>query len=360
MMVVPEWWDTTGSHKAVARVQVWSNGELVTTTDDIIDGSVTEKWVSGVRSTLSLTVDASPEWLEWLSLPAAVLVPYSGMAAGSEEALFPHSLFPVLPPSQQLPVRALQIDVDDSWQRVVQNDFPGPVASDAYPGEIRDTIAWLLGEVGIGWPALGNPTVWAGGEPPIVSASSAAPVPLGVVWDQSRDQTIRTLADAIGADAFIDRWGAVRVADHVSQPGADLTDGVDGTVVTVQSTKDWSGVANRVIAASTAQGVSFDPVQVDITDQLHPAYARRIGTRVYRFSSNALLSSGDALNAALVLLAKRSAPALAWTVTCVPDASRCVGDLINVTTDLGTVRAVVQEVSHPFGSGVQTLKLGAA
>jgi hypothetical protein len=186
-----------------------------------------------------------------------------------------------------------------------------------------------------------------------------------LMWDKTRHDLIVGYLDPIGCESFVDRTGQAIIQDRVTDPGLPLRDGDNATVVDVTSTKDWSAVINVVSAASTNTNVVLDPVIVSISDPEHPAHWSKFGAtpeagaRVLRYTSQLIENYGDAFNAATAQLAKLSAPALSWTVTCIDDPTRMPGDLVTVTTDLGAIQATVEQVAHPLGAGEQKVTLGA-
>jgi hypothetical protein len=332
------------------RVEVYSRGQLVSGDAEILGGEVTEKWVTGLRSTLSLTVDPSPEWLGWFKLPGLEVRPYSGIGWGSTETLLPLGVFPVLPPQLSLPRSAVSVQADDRWQGVDPlGDFGFTVPTTPYEGRIRDAIGTLVNEVAQDWAP-----------PASITATSPAMLVPGL-FDKSRGQVILALADSIGAEVFYDRDGLLVVQDRDAAPGVALSDGDNGTILTVTTTQDFSGVYNAVAVSGSNNDAQFPPVVVAITDRNHPAHRSNIGfQRVLKYSSPLLSNQAQAIDAGQTLLEKHAAAAMSWTVTCIPDARIKAGDVFPLTTvEWGTVMVTVQEVHHPLGEGVQTLTLGA-
>jgi hypothetical protein len=182
------------------------------------------------------------------------------------------------------------------------------------------------------------------------------------LWDKSRGQVILALADSIGAEVFYDRDGTLVVQDRAAVAGVALSDGDDGTVLTVATTQDFSGVYNAVAVSGSNNDAQFPPVVVAITDRNHPAHRSNMGfERVLKYASPLLTNQLQAILAGQTLLAKHAAAAQSWTVTCIPDARIKAGDVFPLTTqEWGTVQVTAQEVHHPLGEGVQTLTLGAA
>lgn len=337
-------WEPGRSHAGTARVDVLSAGQVVAEDVEFIDGSVTETLALGVRAKLSLQVEPSRLWLEWFNLPLLELRVWSGLSWGRTEQLLPLGVFPVDPPARSLPLSAVSISADDRWAYIARNDllydWPGP------SGWNSALAARLMVEGG-----LDEPTV-------TVDRDLISP---GVMWEGKRHDLIRDYLLPIGADAYVDRTGLPRIETRRYTDGAALTDGEDGTVVKVSSTVDLSGVFNAVGAASSKSGVVIEPPAfVAVTDVNHPAHPSKIGQRQTRVTSQAIDNYGDAINFARSELERLSSPALGWTVECVPDATRMPGDRVTVTTGLGSVQAIIRDVTHPLGGGAtQRIALGA-
>lgn len=340
-------WDLSRSHLGRCQVDVLSQGELVKANVAVRDGSVTEKWVTGLRSTLDLTVPPTPDWLSWITLPKLELRVWSGIAWGRSEYMVPMGVFMVDPPGRDLPSRELTLRGRDRWQTIAQNDllykWPGPA------GWSTELAARLMMEGGL-------PDVSIDVERDLVAP--------GQIWDGRRNDLIGKYLEPIGADAFIDRTGQACIRTRVTQAGRALVHGEGGTLVKVSSSVSLDGVYNAVGASSTKSDVIIDPPAfVSITDPNHPAYEWKIGRRQTLVTSSAIETWGDAYNYARAQLEKLSAPALGWSVECVPDPTRMPGDLIEVTSDLGVVSAAVQSVTHPLlvdsDSKTQKITLGA-
>jgi len=335
-------WEPQRSHRATCRVEVWSAGKLIEDDAEILDGSVTEKRVTGLRASLSLSVPPSEEWLGWFELPLLEIRTFAGISWKRSFFQCPLGVFPLMPPERKLPLSEISFSADDRWQIVAQNDllyaWQGPA------GKASQLAARLMREAGFDSVAID------------VTQDVESPA---LMWDKSRHDLISGYLEPINAEAFVDRTGQAVIRDRATAVGRDLTDGDDGTVVSISSTQDWSGVYNAIGVTSSKTDVVLPPVIVSIKDPLHPAHYSRIGRRSLQYSSQLISNYGDAYNAGVAKLEKVSAPALSWTVSCVPDPTRMPGDLITVTTELGVVKAVVQEVTHPLGSGSQKIRLAA-
>lgn len=347
--MIPWWW--APELPPVHGLQVWSRGELVEPNAEFTSWSVPEKRVSGIRSTLSAVVEPSPEWLDWLTLPALELVPLSGFRWGSEEHLEPLGVFPILGGTLSDPLEALTLSASDNWQTVIAADFLVPQM--AYPGLIRDVAANLIFEAGVGGNRVHPETLdlvrW-----PLVTATSEAVTPM-VAWTKSRHDTIMELVQSISAECFLDRLGRPVIRDRVAAGSAVLS----GVAKVVQNV-DWSDVVNFVSVVSTNDDVDFGPVVATIDSPFHPASVDKLGYRALRHSSSLITTVEQAQAAANDILAKRSAPATTWTVTCLPDPSIQPGMQVTVpTVEFGDVVGVVDEVTHSTDD-VQTIKLVAA
>ena len=325
-------WELDRSHDGRVRVDVLSRGETVAENVPVLDGSVTETWSLGLRSTLDLSVPPTAEWLDWVTLPKLELKVWSGLSWGWSEYLVPLGVFMVDPPSRSLPVGEISLHGRDRWQRIAQNDllykWPGP------GGWATAVAARLMSE---GW--LGDVNV------DVERDTLADPK----MWEGKRHTLIADYLEPIGADAFVDREGRACIRTRKTQPGRGLAHGENGTLVKVSTTVSLDGVYNAVGAASSKSDVMIiDPAFVSITDPAHPAHQDKIGRRQTLVTSDLITDYGSAFNYAVTQLAKLSAPALGWSVECVPDPTRMPGDLIPVTCQLGSVTAAVQSVTHPL------------
>lgn len=344
---VPGRWDLSQSHFGRCRVDVLSGGETEAEDVEILDGTITEKWVLGLRSSLSLTVEPSASWLAWFQLPKLELRVYAGVTWSLSEHLTPLGVFMVDPPSPGLPLSTVSLSGSDRWKTIAQNDllykWPGPA------GKGSELAARLMIEGGL----------------PEVSVDVTQDVESpGVLWEGKRHDLIRDYLEPAGNTAFVDRTGLACIRTRASQLGSSLIHGQDGTLVSISPSVDLNGVYNAVGAASTKSDAIVDPPAfVSITDPSHPAHEDRIGRRQTLVTSSAIENYGDAYNYARSQLEKLSAPALGWSVECVPDPTRQPGDLIQVTSALGTINATVQSVTHPLvvdsGSKTQKITLGA-
>lgn len=347
--VSPRW---SGQGNPVSRIEIWSKGKYIDTTTDYRGGSVTEKRGNGIRSTLSLTIRPSSQWQAWLDLPALWLLPFAGFSWGVNEELVPLGVFPVRRTTFPSPPVDVTLSAADQWQLVMAGDFTGKVSAAGYAGLTRDAIAQLLMEVDISAGAA-HPVTKDPLRVPLVTATSTAQVDTSLVWDKRQD-SIFDMAETISAEVYVDRVGQPVVRDIRTVPGTPL---LEDTVMTINPSVDWSDVVNTVIVSSSNSKVVFDPAIVSITDPTHPAHMSNIGLAVLRIQSNNLADRNQAFAMASSELAKRSGPALGWTLQCLPDPSCMPGD--QPESSVAGVPVVVTEVTHPLGDGGRTVKLGA-
>jgi hypothetical protein len=180
-----------------------------------------------------------------------------------------------------------------------------------------------------------------------VTATSEAIQP-PAIWEKSRSETLAEMMAAMGADAYVSRIGRGVIEDHYPEvTDSVLRDGSGGTVVTAVVEPDLGSLYNVVYVTSSAQDVWFEPQQVQVTNPSHPAHPNKIGRRVRRFASPLLFNADQAQQAGVTLLSKESQLARRYTITCIPDPRREVGDLITVQTDLGTEPCVIEEINLP-------------
>jgi hypothetical protein len=318
-----------GSGTDVTKLQLWGPYGAITLDAPFLTCTVKEKLGTGIRMNLSLTVEPSQQWLRWLEQPLTAQL-YRGIEAGTHTEMFPWGAFPLDPPKRGIPVGPLEFTADDRWAWVVRDDFP--TAKPAYIGLVRDAAYTLMTEVGL---------------QTFNTASSLAVQP-EAVWDKSRSETLGELMAALGAHAYANRHGFGIIEDANPQiTDHFLRDGVGGTVVTAIVEADYGSVVNVVYVTSSAQDVWFEPQQVQVTSPVHPAHPNIIGRRVKRFASPLLFNAGQAQQAGITLLRKEAQVARKYTITCVPDPRREVGDLITVETDLGSDLCVIEELALP-------------
>ena len=360
MLEVPDRWDPARPGRQVFEFWVYSEDQWVDTIDAFkygpISGSVTETRVSGIRSTLSLSLPPSKAWRELLALPRLMLMPWAGMSWGETRHMMPLGVFPILGrPGYRLPYDRISVSAQDNWQYIAGDDFLGPLISPT--GEIKFLAADLIKGVGLDQKRI-DPVTYRSVDIPVVASSSAARLDTAVVWSRSKSDTIMELCESIGAEVFFNRIGQPIIRNRDTQPGRDLSEIQLGSV---EQTIDWSGVKNVVtVGSSNNDAPSFNPAIAQITSPVHPAYPGMIGRRVLNMTSPLVSSYAQATEMALTVLDSRAKAAVSFQVDCLPDPSRECGDELWLDTREGGTRVTVEEVTHPIGAGWQQLKLGVA
>ena len=323
-------------HTAAIRCEVWDRGIQVSKAMPFISGDVTDKWVSGIRRNISLTVPQSPRWREILSTPLIELRPFRGInyGTGAPETV-PLGRFPVVFDSSSAnPEAPMQIEADDRWQLLVADDFYGPTVSGT--GLIRTEIARLVGQTALG----------------AVTDTATSTATMGLrMYENGRHAAIMDLCEAIGAEIHVDRLGVVILRNRpaTTAPVYTVESGDNGTMVALTGNRDWQQVFNIVAVRPTATYISFPPVIVSVTDPADPAHPSRIGRRVYRMDTSLVADVGQARTAGLAKLRKLSAPQRSLSVTCVPNAALDASDCLGAIWPDGTFEAAqIDQINHPL------------
>lgn len=334
------------SHRVTSRVEVWSDGVLVTESAPFLDGTVTDTWVSGLRRHLDLTVPPTRQWFRWFDLGSLELRPFRGVRfSASSSVECPLGVFPVLRPGTALPVSDITIAVDDLWSRVQHADFADPTFMPS--GSVEHAFSFLFRGAGLEPPGV-----------PDVSLGNTK----RVLIEKSRSDALVELARANDVEVFIDRGGASRVRKPPRRVPAtsEVLVGFGGTATGVVVEPDWARVFNIVSVTSTAPDVVFAPQVAALTDVTHPAHPYNMGTRdhpdyrVFKWSSGQLFTAAQAHKTAVSLLQKVAGGALTYSYDCVPDPSRDAGDSVLGSTRTSTVTAQIETVTHPLtAAGVQ-------
>ena len=326
-------------HTRTARIELYSGGELVTSAAPFIDGSVKDEWIqTGIRRSVSVSVAPTAEWFSWLRLDTLECRPFRGVRLSSSETIeFPLGRFRILTPELVArPAASVSLAGDDYWSWVVSADFTGIAASTS--GGVVNTIRQLIEAAGIG---------------PVTVASSSTATAQSVLFEGTRQDAIVNAAKSIGVEAYVDRFGAATISDAriLEFPEAYLVTRVGGTAVGMAVKPDWTSVYNSVSVVSSATDVTFPAQVASITWPQHPAARAKIGQRVMHYSSPLLRTSEQAMEAAVSILRRVSAPSTLYSYTCVPDASIDAGDSVFGSTLDGLILPFqVQSVTHPLNA----------
>ena len=327
-----------GSHRVSSRVEVWSDGALLTPAALFTDGAVTDKWVpAGIRRTLELTVPPNTDWLKWLVLPLLELRPYRGIRySDSEIEECPLGRYPLLMPTQSRPIGSIKLQSDDYYQRVIQAGFTSPYRTDTK--RAADQAAELFG----GFTGMR----------PVVITSTDPAQSLGTILEKTRHDAMVDLAKSFSLEITVDREGVPTVADEQvlddAWTVALLVGGDFGVLEELAVKPDWDKVFNAVSVTSTAKDVHFAPQLASITDPDNPAAPWRIGSRVKNHSSPLIPDADSGLAAAESILRRLSQSAITYSYTCIPDVRIDGGDTIRGTTMTGLATAQVAEITHPL------------
>jgi hypothetical protein len=310
-------------------------------------GSVTADFETGPRRALQATF--GPDAAQYL-VPGVSLYPYSGFhyGTGSPEVL-PLGVFPVMATDVGIrPDADVSVNSSDLWQWVQATTFLQPYT--AKEGRyVRDILIDLV---------LGT-NMWVRSQ---ISSSITSLVKASTqTWDSSREDAIKDLCKACGAEAFVARDGRFILRDRkaVSTPVMTLTSGDGGRLIDAKVSMDISNVYNvvRIVPTVTDPAFALAGVTVRITDPTHPAYPTfyKVPTKVYRVDGAQFATTATQAQiraAAQKILTKISAKAEQVAVVCMPDASLDEADTINVTLPSGVVKkGQIQQITYPLTTG---------
>lgn len=335
------WWDCpvdldrftrtlSRSHTATCRVELWSGGKQLSESAPIIDGAVTDEWVTGIRRSLSLSVPPSRKWLAWLDTQPLTIRPYRGIRFSPALTIeVPLGVFDALPPGRSLPADRISLSLRDRWERVGFSDFTGPAGSETSP--VTAQLARLIRDA-----LLPDPTV---------ETANLTVIP-GQVFTRSRMDAITDLASAVGVECFVGRDGlpVIRDVPVLGAAVAELTG-----VSSVSQQVDWSKVYNAVEARSTANDVDFDPQTAHLAWTGHPAHPNQTGwLKVYKLSSAAIRTQDQAVDAAAAMLPKVSAIAGTLEYRGVVDPRLDASDCVMGPTPIGSMVTQIKSVTTPL------------
>lgn len=323
------------SHTVTSRVEVWSDGKMLTESAPFLEGSVSNDWVvAGISRSLDLTVPPNRFWMGVFDSPIVEVRPFRGVRYSRASAVeCPMGVFPVLPPEMTRPAGPVKIQADDYYQRVQQADFTYPTMSYGY--RIVDTLAWLVANAGLPWP--------------LVTSRSQQVAP-GVLMDKTRHDAVLSFSKSASVETIIDREGNPTIQDArvLGAPTSEILTGAGQSAVGVAVKPDWSKVFNVVTVTSSAQDVDFPPQIMAITDSQNPAHPSRIGWRVKKWSSPLLMDAESGLKAALTILLRVSGQARSYQYQCLPNPSTDAGDSVLGATMRGTEVSQILNVTTPL------------
>lgn len=132
-----------------------------------------------------------------------------------------------------------------------------------------------------------------------------------------------------------------------------LTDGPGGTLATAFPDRDASNLFNRITAtADRADGGPPLWVTASDTDPASPTYVNgAFGTRGVQYRVSGVTSQGQLRSIAESLVKRTRALTESWTISCVPDASIELGDLLAPNFRGRTSVQVAASYNMPLGPG---------
>lgn len=338
------WAPSHRSRQVRSRVDVYSNGQLAPGgyNAPFINGQVTDEYAIGTRR--SLTLQVPNIWLQWKDLPKLEVRPWRGFTWGLEEELLPLGVFPITLDTTTVPRTDLQVVAKDYWSWVENDNFVENRGA-FYWANRAETIAYLIYEVGLGYPEIAAGAVARGYQ-------TAAGV-----WDKTRQETIVDLCQSASTTAYFNRLGVPVVEDDKPGPlGKVLHDREDGTAITVIKKSPLDNVKNVISAYSSNADVVFAAYQAVVSDPNSPANPKRIGRRVERFASPLFQNRGQAIQAAHTLLAKKSQIVETYEIDCVCDSSFDSGDAFTLQmNNLPTRNVWLTKLQTPLKAGNQKL-----
>lgn len=331
------------AHTLAVRVELWDTANLLGMVAPL-DGAVTDQLVTGVRRSLSLTLDPSAAPMVYPGVEVRV---WSGLDYGrGNQEMLPLGCFPVT--STDIGIRpddTIQISAQDRWQWVVACKFEAPKAADIN-ATIHSQIAGLI--VGTAqWPL-----------PDVDDRSTNPAKPAAQAWDSDRHQAIADLCKLIGGTAYVGRDGFPIIEDRpgIAKPARYLT-APAGNILDAAEAISTADVHNVVVVTSTNTDTPLDPVKVEITEPTHPAFPRPGVPRSPVTLSGAYTTAAQMKTAGEKELTRVSARARSLKLTVIPDAALDAGDTVLVTLPgKAPEHAQIQSVTHPLrASGVQEI-----
>jgi hypothetical protein len=346
-------------------VQASRQGVVVPGCDDLrpTGGTITDTTKQGVRRVLNLQLAPEPGLFDKLA-PFGTVLGVNAVVSFTDRSpvVIPMGVFDVDSEKFGEGGGGLSLTAPDKWVRVQRARFLWPTGPQVGI-LVVDQIAALIRD------ALGPL------EPVNITASSTATVgPL--TWEKDRDKAIIDLAASIGAWVYFDRSGIATIADvPTAGPSADwLVDAsVAGVLTELDRSRDRSKTYNVVVVTSSASGGELFPTQyVWDDDPFSPTYAGTdppsaanvgpFGIVPYFYDTPLPLDAYGARNAGLTILSRVAGLASQVSLGKVPNPAMDAFDVIDVLPpkeryDIPRVleRHICDEITHPLGTGAQTI-----
>lgn len=338
------------AHTVAVRLDAYYGGNKILSDVDILDGAVTVNGGTGVRRTLDVTLADETLW-STLDVIGVELRPYRGIRYPDDrEELVPLGVFGLDSMSMSVaPGGGVQIrSAPDRWARVQRAMFETPRAS-VLTHSIANEAKFMLAEV--------VP------EATVLSTATSTRTMAAVVWDRDRDAAATDLVTSIGAEAWFDVSGNLRIADAplLSQTPVWAVDAsASGVMLGGDLVRDRTRTYNVVVLSMSAVDgrTPFAPQVVADTDPTSRTYVGGpMGRCPYFYSSPLLRSANHALAVGPAILNRVKAvnAQLSLEASVHPGLDR--GDVITVLTPTGiTERHLIDSLTVPLTvAGTQSI-----
>lgn len=276
----------------------------VSTTLDVVDGSVTVDASSNVRRTLDVSLPADePTWQALDTVGGEITVTRAAVYADGARETVPLGVF-VVDIDQIGYASGGTIAINgarDRWANV-QTGLPpdqlGSVASNPAWAEIKRLVegAWSAAYPFPGWAQL--------------DTSATAKVGIQLWDDGDREAAILSICQANSLEVFFDAQGKavlrpVKVLTTTSAPVWTVDAGVNGVMVSADRSRDRTRVYNAVEVSSGSPDIVFNTVVVKNTTASDPLNVNGpLKYKPLKYSDPSIRSSAQARAAGLTLLAK--------------------------------------------------------
>ncbi|MBD3781704.1 MAG: hypothetical protein IE926_01930 [Micrococcales bacterium] len=356
----------SGAHRWRSRIASWKGTDLLAERVPLTGGELTANATQDVPERLTFTVPEVADGFSWVpdsdEHPLAEFGQFvdvdvdvwSSVTAGAADA----------PPTATSPLGRFQIQ---DWEH------------DRSTGTVTVECVGLLQkpkDAGFRTPMVPRPSgtfvtelrrLMLPGMPVLVDAAlTDRAVPQSMVWGEDRLGALYDLADAWPALLRVDSSGVVRLLPPlpaVPTPVLAWTNGENGTVISAPRSGTRDGIANVVIARSTAtDDPGKAPLQQVAQVTSGPLRPEVYGEVTYVWSSPLATTNAQLLASAQTILGRKSRPALVRKVTCVPDPRVELDDAASVTTEDGTDVGFVVGYRLPLTAkgGAMTVDVGVS
>lgn len=209
--------------------------------------------------------------------------------------------------------------------------------------------------------------------PILYDIADDAAVPKSVVWEDDRLEAIMDLLEIVGASFRMTGDGEFQVYKKITAPVATLAGGEDGIAINVYRSMDLTNLYNIGVVTSSykkSQVVDGNTQEVEVPVygyyevQTGPLRASGpFGRRVIKAANPLMNSQAKVDKAAQTMVLNRlAAQRVNLDVTCLPDPSLQIGDMVTVVSPVVDGRLVplageVVKVSLSGGASVNAMSL---